>query len=139
MAKKAQASIEFLMTYGWALVVIVIIIAALVVVMNPAGFVQNFCDVKLGDLMVQNFSASSSSLRLVITNNSAQNIEDLDFSLSNSATGSLPNQTMSSGETKLFTIPTTIAQGSYTIDINASYSTPYVSNKTAKSQCRGSL
>ena len=34
--KKGQSALEYLMTYGWGLVVVAVVIAALVLLTNPA-------------------------------------------------------------------------------------------------------
>lgn len=43
--KKAQSAMEYLMTYGWAIIVIVIVLAVLYLfnVFNPSGYVGNTC------------------------------------------------------------------------------------------------
>lgn len=45
MAKKGQGALEYLMTYGWALLVIVIAVVALYAlgILNPATYQQNKC------------------------------------------------------------------------------------------------
>ena len=45
MAKKGQGALEYLMTYGWALLVIVIVFAALYAmgILNPSTYQQNRC------------------------------------------------------------------------------------------------
>jgi len=45
MGKRGQAAMEFLMTYGWALLVLILIILALAVfgVLNPKGFLPEAC------------------------------------------------------------------------------------------------
>ena len=50
MVKKGQAAMEFMMTYGWAILVVLIAIAALAFfgVLNPGGFFPNSCTVQSG-------------------------------------------------------------------------------------------
>ncbi len=45
MAKKGQGALEYLMTYGWAILVIVIVVAALFAlgILNPGTYVQENC------------------------------------------------------------------------------------------------
>lgn len=45
MSKKAQAALEFLMTYGWAILVVLAAIGALAYfgVLNPSNFLPNKC------------------------------------------------------------------------------------------------
>lgn len=48
--KRAQAAMEYLMTYGWALLVIVLVLGALIYlgVLNPQGRMQDMCNLQIG-------------------------------------------------------------------------------------------
>ena len=48
--KRAQAAMEYLMTYGWALLVIVLVLGALIYlgVLNPQGRMQDMCNLPIG-------------------------------------------------------------------------------------------
>ena len=48
--KKAQAAMEFLMTYGWAILVVLVVIGALAYfgVLNPRNLVPNSCKMTAG-------------------------------------------------------------------------------------------
>jgi hypothetical protein len=48
--KKSQAAMEFLMTYGWALLVVLVVIAALAVfgMLNPGKYLPAKCDIAPG-------------------------------------------------------------------------------------------
>ena len=62
MAKKAQAAMEFLMTYGWAILVVLIAIGALAYfgVLSPEKFLPEKCVISTGSgLFCQEFSATS--------------------------------------------------------------------------------
>ncbi len=50
MMRKGQAAMEYLMTYGWALLVIVVVLGALVYmgVLNPQGMVPETCNLQAG-------------------------------------------------------------------------------------------
>ena len=50
MAKKAQAAMEFLMTYGWAILVVLVVIGALAYfgVLNPAKLLPDKCTATAG-------------------------------------------------------------------------------------------
>jgi hypothetical protein len=58
--KKSQAAMEFLMTYGWALLVVIIVIAALAFfgLLNPSRFLPEKCDFGPG-LTCMDFSAAT--------------------------------------------------------------------------------
>lgn len=71
MFKKGQAAMEFLMTYGWAILVVLIAIGALAYfgVLNPSRFLPNSCTVsnqfacETGD-----FLANSSGVTIILRN-----------------------------------------------------------------------
>ena len=62
--KKGQAAMEFLMTYGWAILVVLIAIGALAYfgVLNPEKFLPEKCVIASGSgLFCEDFSTSSAS------------------------------------------------------------------------------
>ena len=64
MAKKAQAAMEFLMTYGWAILVVLIAIGALAYfgVLNPDKFLPEKCTIASGSgLFCEEFTSSASA------------------------------------------------------------------------------
>ena len=66
--KKAQAAFEFLMTYGWALLVTLVAISALIYfgVLNPSGFLPDSC-IMFAGFSCTDFFASSSANQLKVT------------------------------------------------------------------------
>ncbi|MEK6837555.1 MAG: hypothetical protein AABX69_02800 [Nanoarchaeota archaeon] len=70
-SKKAQAAMEFLMTYGWAILVVLVVIGALAYfgVLNPQQFLPTKCQLPVG-LTCSDYALSSSSgkTQIVITN-----------------------------------------------------------------------
>ncbi len=83
--KKGQAAMEFLMTYGWAILVVLIAIGALAYfgVLNPSRFLPRSCtlmpglDCPTSDLKIQ---ASDNTVHFKIRNGIGENI---DFSALN--------------------------------------------------------
>jgi len=80
MVKKAQGALEFLMTYGWAFLVILIMIGALAYfgILNPTRFLPDRCDfgtqVLCGkDQYIINNEVTT-TLQAKITNNAGGNI-----------------------------------------------------------------
>lgn len=71
MFKKGQAAMEFLMTYGWAILVVLIAIGALAYfgVLNPSRFLPNSCTIsnqfacETGD-----FQANSTGVTIIMRN-----------------------------------------------------------------------
>lgn len=82
--KKAQAAMEFLMTYGWALLVVLIAIAALAFfgVLNPARLLPSSCSLGVGfaceDFKVINsdpFALGAPGIALRVRNGMGKNLE----------------------------------------------------------------
>lgn len=78
--RRAQAAFEFLMTYGWAFMVVLIAIGALAYfgVLNPINFVPDSCtfqqEILCQDYQVVVDSSDDLVLRLFLQNNLAQTI-----------------------------------------------------------------
>jgi hypothetical protein len=69
MTKKGQAAFEFLTTYGWALVIILVMIAALASfgVIDPEMFLPEKCSVGPG-FYCKDFTANTTEVRIVLQN-----------------------------------------------------------------------
>ena len=67
MFKRAQAAMEFLMTYGWAILVVLIVIGALAYfgVLNPQTLLPERCELQLG-LRCKDHRVSSAANSIVL-------------------------------------------------------------------------
>lgn len=67
--KRGQAAMEFLMTYGWAILVVLIAIAALAYfgVLNPSKFLPNSCTIAPG-IGCDEFKIETASAQLLLRN-----------------------------------------------------------------------
>lgn len=82
--RKAQAAMEFLMTYGWALLVVLVAIAALALfgILSPSRFLPDRCDVGTG-LMCVDFNAiptadgDASDITIFLNNGIGQTLRDV--------------------------------------------------------------
>ncbi len=77
MKKRAQAAMEFLMTYGWAILVVLIAISALAYfgVLNPSRFLPESCTLVPGMSCVDFKADSTTNLTtLVIQNGMGQDL-----------------------------------------------------------------
>jgi hypothetical protein len=150
--KRGQSALEYLMTYGWALVVIVIAVAALVVLINPAGLAGDTCDSAFGKLTVKQSNISPSSFQLELVNQTGQTVT-FD-SVSSVATGSSgTNNSYNAGsltfsdtglnpnETAAITItPTTpLNTGSYVLNLALNYDSGTLTDINASGACRGTI
>ena len=77
--KKAQAAMEFLMTYGWAILVVLAAIGALAYfgVLSPDKFLPEKCTLPSGIACIDYRLASSSSLEVVIQNAQGNDMYDV--------------------------------------------------------------
>ena len=69
MNRKSQAALEFIMTYGWAILVVLVAIAALAYfgVLNPSRFLPNKCTFQSG-IACLDHKVTASGLTVVVQN-----------------------------------------------------------------------
>src|SRR3989338_641297 len=98
-----QAAMEFLMTYGWAILVVLAAIAALAYfgVLSPEKFLPEKCILEPG-LACVNHKVEPSKVTLVISNGKGRTII-VDSIAVGACTGTF-NQTMSSGSDATFVV-----------------------------------
>ncbi len=78
--KRAQAAMEFLMTYGWAILVVLVVIGALASmgIMNPQKIIPNKCNTPVGmaceDYVVTTNAEDNGTILLVLTNSRGEGI-----------------------------------------------------------------
>jgi len=142
--KRGQSALEYLMTYGWALIVIVIVIAALVFLINPTQIGTEGCT-GFQKMPIGNFKISSTGLDMKITNQTGRTLSSVLFqgSFDGGAYESSDNYTgtqawAANAEDTVTWSTQTLAAGSHTIDLNVSYSDGDF-DRTATASCRGNL
>ena len=84
--KRGQVALEFLMTYGWAILVVLIAIAALAYfgVLNPQRFAPESCTVSPG-ISCKDFKVNSTSVTLILENGMGQDLSSVNVSFSSCA------------------------------------------------------
>ena len=111
--KRGQAAMEFLMTYGWALLVVLIAIAALAFfgVLNPSRFLPSTCTLAPGFSCVDyKAAATGTPVQLVLQNGLGDNINSVTLwlaSMQGAGTGCTSSIPFTPG-------PTSIIDGSTT-------------------------
>jgi uncharacterized protein (UPF0333 family) len=102
--KQGQAAMEFLMTYGWALLVVLIAIAALAFfgLLNPSRFLPERCEIAPG-LTCMDFQASAvdstnrkeNTITILLNNGIGQTMRDVVINVTECKVGGIPiiNQT----------------------------------------------
>jgi P pilus assembly chaperone PapD len=148
LGKKGQSALEYLMTYGWALVVIVIAVAALVVLINPQTIQGNQCDTKFGQFTVTQSDVQTGQTQLVMVNQTGQTVNFSSVNVAGTSSGTSaydqnisdttqfdPNET----QTVTLTHPVDIGSGSYNLAYTITYSAGQLSGLTATGSCRGTI
>ena len=76
-ARRGQAAMEYLMTYGWALLVIVLVLGALIYlqVLNPQSRLQDACNLPVGWKCEIALLDTDGNLALKITNQQAVQLD----------------------------------------------------------------
>ena len=83
---KAQAAMEFLMTYGWAILVVLVAIGALAYfgVLSPDQFLPEKCVISIGTgLFCDDFSTSTSGVTIKLKNILGEKVTISDLTISN--------------------------------------------------------
>lgn len=105
-SKKGQAAMEFLMTYGWAILVVLAAVAALAYfgVLSPDRFMPEKCTLPSGTACLD-FSASTTSAQIVIQNAAGFDMDQVNISLTGDMEASCePNSTtLTNGQKNTFT------------------------------------
>ena len=154
MNQKGQSALEYLMTYGWALVVIVIAVAALVILINPNTIQGNQCDPKFGSFTVKQSNVTGGvggGTQLVLVNQTGDSVTFQGASIVGTNPGALnyaPGAINLSGDTTvnvnqtgtLTITPTTqLTAGAYSLTYTLTYDVPGLPGKTATGSCRGTI
>jgi hypothetical protein len=86
--KKGQAALEFLTTYGWAFLIILVMVGALAYfgVLSPERFIPERCKLT-GEIECNTFQLSTNSIRLNLQNNLADAIVIISLKLTDPKTG----------------------------------------------------
>lgn len=87
--RKAQAAMEFLMTYGWAILVVLAAIGALAYfgVLNPARLAPDTCTIGTGftcdNNVIRDGPTASDTIQFRVVNGNAFDIADANITISN--------------------------------------------------------
>ena len=105
LRKKAQAAMEFLMTYGWAILVVLIAISALTYfgVLNPSKFLPEKCDMVPG-LNCIDHKVTTTQIQLVINNGMGQDLKNFTISMNDCTAPILSNYTFQDATKNTFTL-----------------------------------
>ncbi len=135
MKKRGQAAMEFLMTYGWAILAAVIVVGVLwYMIGNPANLVGN--NFKISAPLVSNaMSINTSDMQLEIRNGAAESITVTGITAGSCS--STPGITVAAGALQAFTIDCAQTSGDrVNFDVTISYTT---SGSSVTQQATGSI
>ena len=137
--RKAQAAMEFIMSYGWAVILLLVILASLsyIGIISP-GNIFNRCSFAPG-LSCNEFNISKTGLTLVIQNNFGQSINITSMQdIAGNCTG--PGGLLKNGETAVFTISPCnhgIEESKYKSDLMINYTSSTGKNRSIKGRISG--
>lgn len=99
--RKAQAAMEFLMTYGWAILVVLVAIGALAYfgVLNPGRFLPESCTLFPG-MACTNFKVTDDAaphVTLIVQNGMGTDLTNVTFTIVGDATTGSCNNTAQTG------------------------------------------
>jgi hypothetical protein len=83
MNKKGQAAMEFLMTYGWAILVVLVAIGALAYfgVLNPGNYLPSSCTIAPG-IGCDDFKITTTDAQLLLRNGFGEDLTAVTISVS---------------------------------------------------------
>ena len=101
MNKKGQSALEFIMTYGWALVVLLLVISSLWFTFGGDKFFVNEKCMMGPGFLCKDFSVDEGSIQLKVLNSQGKNIDSFSFSSSECNYGSDTTE-LKNGKEKIF-------------------------------------
>ncbi len=140
---RGQSALEYLMTYGWALVVIVIVVAALVFLINPAQIGTEGCT-GFSKMPITNYEITSTGMQLKATNQTGRALSSvvvvatIDGNSGVYASGYESAGTIAANEEVTFTFTGLTNTGDVTANINIAYNDGDFDRDTNAS-CQGSV
>jgi membrane-bound inhibitor of C-type lysozyme len=134
--KKGQAAMEFLMTYGWAILIVLVVIGALVSfdILSPDLLLPNKCTLPSGISCVDH-KVSSTGISIVLRNSLGYDMSSITVSTENCGTTSTPS-TIPNGEKATYTISCSPSGTKYRGQLNVTYT---LSDTGLSHTARGSI
>ena len=121
MFKKGQAAMEFLMTYGWAILVVLVAVGALAYfgVLSPDQFLPSKCTLPSGIGCVDH-KATTTGVTVVLRNGLGYDMSGITVSVGSCGTDSAP-ATMANGEKAQYDITCALTGSKFSDDVNVTY------------------
>ncbi len=129
---KGQSALEYLVTYGWAILAIVVVAAVLWYfgVFNPGNFASQASSARgFGDVSVLDQRYNSTTLSLVLGNSVGQNIYVTDISVAGTS-GTVGDANIAAGGQTTFTVTAVGDCGVAGSSYDTAVTITYTNNKT---------
>ncbi|MBI2655548.1 hypothetical protein HYX06_03945 [Candidatus Woesearchaeota archaeon] len=126
MTKKSQAALEFIMTYGWAILVVLVAIGALAYfgVLSPDKFLPAKCTMQAG-LACIDHKATATSLKIIVKNSLGYDITVTDIKAQQCTAQTGLSISVANGGNLDTTASTCVNSGSkYNGQVNITFTTP---------------
>jgi hypothetical protein len=124
MFKKSQAAMEFLMTYGWAILVVLVAIGALAYfgVLSPDRFLPSKCQLPAG-IACTDFKVTSTTVDVVLRNGLGFDVESISVTASDCTTADTTPATIANGAQATYQVSgcSITSGGKYSGDLNVTY------------------
>ncbi len=138
MVKRAQAAMEFLMTYGWAILVVLAAIAALAYfgVLSPDRFMPEKCTFPSGSACLD-FTATATQIDLRVQNAGGFDMSDVNITLilsdgTNHPCNTSGDNSLTNGATDTYGCPGSYVSGKIKADVNITYTNQQTSMRHTK-------
>jgi hypothetical protein len=120
-SKRSQAVIEFLMTYGWVILVVLVTVGVLTYYefWDTDRFVSEKCALSSG-MLCSDFSYAPGSISLVIQNGQGFDINNVIVSITG-CPGSANVSSLANGEKNIFVVACGPSSGKFTGTVNVGY------------------
>jgi uncharacterized protein (UPF0333 family) len=125
MFKKAQAAMEFLMTYGWAILVVLAAIGALAYfgVLSPDRFLPEKCTLPAG-IACLDFRYSGTAIEMSIQNGAGFDMSGVSVTINGTncnANNSAGSGTLTNGQKDTYVVTCTPDSGKFKGDVTFAY------------------
>ena len=106
-SRKSQVALEFLMTYGWAILVVLVAIGALAYfgVLSPDRFLPNRCTLQSGIACIDH-KATSTDVTVVIRNSLGYDLSSVDIEVEDCGASAVAT-TLNNGDQSSFSVTCT--------------------------------
>jgi len=106
LEKRGQAALEFLMTYGWAILAAIIVIGVLAYfgVFSPGKYAPKVITINAPFGVTQEYSVATDSINFVLRNGAGDSVNISSIAIAGCGTNSTA-MTMADGTSKLITVP----------------------------------